>query len=60
VVVGDVRHPGDLGAAVQDVAAVVSAITGFIGEGHVTPASIDRDGNGNLIGAATTWAPITS
>jgi uncharacterized protein YbjT (DUF2867 family) len=32
-VVGDVRNPADLSAAVQDVAAVVSAITGFIWRG---------------------------
>jgi uncharacterized protein YbjT (DUF2867 family) len=46
-VVGDVRNPADLSAAVQDVAAVVSAITGSFGEGHVTPANVDRDGNAN-------------
>jgi uncharacterized protein YbjT (DUF2867 family) len=54
VVIGDVRQPADLGAAVRDVSAVVSAVHGFIGTGHVTPASVDRDGNANLIDAAST------
>jgi uncharacterized protein YbjT (DUF2867 family) len=52
ICIGDVRHPADLGPAVQNVSAVVSAFHGFIGKGHVTPASVDRDGNANLIDAA--------
>jgi NADH dehydrogenase len=54
VVVGDVRQPADLGAAANGVSAIVSAVHGFVGKGHVTPASVDRDGNANLIDAART------
>jgi NADH dehydrogenase len=52
VAVGDVRHPADLGLALGNVSAVVSAFHGFVGKDHVTPASVDRDGNANLIDAA--------
>ena len=54
LVLGDVRRPADLLPAVQDVSAVVSSIQGFIGPGGVTPATVDRDGNANLIAAAST------
>jgi uncharacterized protein YbjT (DUF2867 family) len=54
-----VRQPADLGAAVQGVSAVVSAFHGFVGPGR-HPASVDRDGNANLIDAATTVGATTS
>lgn len=53
VVVGDVRQPHDLIAAVHGVTAVVAAVHGFAGPGRVTPTSVDRDGNANLMSAAT-------
>jgi hypothetical protein len=37
---------------VAGVRVVVSAIHGFAGPGRVTPASVDRDGNANLVAAA--------
>jgi uncharacterized protein YbjT (DUF2867 family) len=52
VVTGDVREPATLSAAVADSEVVVSAVQGFAGPGGVTPASVDRDGNANLIDAA--------
>ncbi len=52
VVVGDVRDPSTLPAALHGVTAVVSAVHGFDGRGGVTPASVDRDGNAHLIDAA--------
>jgi uncharacterized protein YbjT (DUF2867 family) len=52
VVVGDVRRPADLAPAVRGVTAVVSAVHGFAGPGHVSPESVDRDGNAHLIDAA--------
>jgi uncharacterized protein YbjT (DUF2867 family) len=52
VVAGDVR--GDpLDEAVDDCNCVVSAVHGFIGPRGTSPASVDRDGNHNLITAAT-------
>ncbi len=52
IVVGDVRDPASLTAALDGVATVVSAVHGFAGPGRVTPQSVDRDGNANLIAAA--------
>jgi NADH dehydrogenase len=52
VVEGDVRDPASLARAVQGAATVVSAVQGFAGPGRVSPASVDRDGNANLVGAA--------
>jgi NADH dehydrogenase len=52
VVEGDVRDPRTLGAAMADVGTVVSAIHGFGDIGHVSPASVDRDGNRHLVDAA--------
>lgn len=52
VVIGDVRDRGNLDAAVVGVATVVSAVHGFVGPGRVTPASVDRAGNINLVDAA--------
>lgn len=36
----------------EDADVVVSAVQGFAGPGHVSPASVDRDGNANLVAAA--------
>jgi uncharacterized protein YbjT (DUF2867 family) len=52
VIEGDVRDAGSLAAAVADVGIVVSAIHGFGDIGNVSPASVDRDGNRNLVNAA--------
>ncbi len=49
---GDVRDPARLRAAVDGAAIVVSAVHGFAGPGNVSPESVDRDGNVNLIDAA--------
>ncbi|HET6166701.1 MAG TPA: SDR family oxidoreductase [Marmoricola sp.] len=53
VVDGDVRKPETLPAALQDVDVVVSAFHGFVGSG-LSPESVDRDGNANLVAAAQT------
>jgi uncharacterized protein YbjT (DUF2867 family) len=52
VVAGDVREPTSLAAATEGVDVVVSAVQGFAGPGHGSPASVDRDGNIHLIDAA--------
>jgi uncharacterized protein YbjT (DUF2867 family) len=52
VFVGDVRDRDRVAEAVQNAAAVISSIHGFIGTGGVTPESVDRDGNAHLISAA--------
>jgi uncharacterized protein YbjT (DUF2867 family) len=52
VVEGDVRDEESLGGALLGVDTVVSAIHGFGDIGNVSPASVDRDGNRNLINAA--------
>jgi NADH dehydrogenase len=54
VVVGDVRNRASIDAAMRDVTTVVSAVHGFVGPGRVTPDSVDRHGNANLIDAAVT------
>jgi len=53
VVAGDVRDRGSLPPAMEGVTTVVSAVHGFAGPGAVTPDSVDRLGNANLIAAAT-------
>jgi uncharacterized protein YbjT (DUF2867 family) len=52
VATADVREPGSLAAAVSGAKVVVSAVHGFAGPGGVTPGSVDRDGNRNLVDAA--------
>lgn len=52
VVIGDVRDPDSTMTAAVGVDAVVSAVQGFAGPGGVSPATVDRDGNTNLIKAA--------
>lgn len=54
VVTGDVRDPASLAPALVGVDTVVSAVHGFAGPDGVSPASVDRDGNANLIDAAQT------
>jgi NADH dehydrogenase len=52
IVVGDVRDRASIEDAMRGVHLVVSAVQGFTGPGRVTPATVDRDGNTNLIDAA--------
>jgi uncharacterized protein YbjT (DUF2867 family) len=52
VIEGDVRDAGSLIAGMVGVGTVVSAIHGFGDIGNVSPATVDRDGNCNLIDAA--------
>jgi NADH dehydrogenase len=52
VVVGDVRVRENVAQAMTGVDTVVSAIHGFAGPGAVSPASVDRDGNANLVEGA--------
>jgi uncharacterized protein YbjT (DUF2867 family) len=49
---GDVRDPGSIRQALRGASIVVSAVHGFAGPGRVSPASVDRAGNANLISAA--------
>jgi NADH dehydrogenase len=51
-VTGDVRDRGTLPAALRGADVVVSAVHGFAGPGGVSPASVDYQGNLNLIDAA--------
>jgi NADH dehydrogenase len=51
---GDVRDRASVERAMEGVTTVISAVHGFAGPGRVTPASVDRDGNANLIDAAGT------
>lgn len=48
---GDVRDPASVSTAMRGIETVVSCIQGFAGD-DVSPASVDRDGNINLIRAA--------
>jgi uncharacterized protein YbjT (DUF2867 family) len=52
VVRGDVREPMSLRGPMEGIEVVVSAVQGFAGPGGVTPESVDRDGNLNLVEAA--------
>jgi uncharacterized protein YbjT (DUF2867 family) len=54
VVEGDVRDAATLLDAVLGVDTVISAVHGLAGPGGVSPRSVDRDGNANLIAAAST------
>ena len=49
---GDVRDSAAVRRAVDGVGQVVSAIHGFAGTKNQSPATVDRDGNHNLIQAA--------
>jgi uncharacterized protein YbjT (DUF2867 family) len=52
VIHADVRDPATLAEPLEGVDLVLSAVQGFVGPGDVTPESVDRDGNLNLIEAA--------
>jgi uncharacterized protein YbjT (DUF2867 family) len=52
IVEADVRDRASLESAVLGAATVVSAVHGFAGPGRVSPATVDRDGNANLVAAA--------
>ncbi|MGI8563411.1 MAG: SDR family oxidoreductase [Candidatus Dormibacter sp.] len=52
VVEGDVRDRAAVARAMKGVQTVVSAVHGLVGTGGSSPASVDRDGNANLIDAA--------
>lgn len=52
VVRGDVRDQASVERAMNGIETVISAVHGFAGPGRVTPASVDRDGNANLVDAA--------
>ncbi|HLQ57712.1 MAG TPA: SDR family oxidoreductase [Streptosporangiaceae bacterium] len=52
VMTGDVREPASLAPAVRGAGVVVSAVHGFAGPGGVSPATVDCQGNINLIDAA--------
>jgi uncharacterized protein YbjT (DUF2867 family) len=54
VVRGDVRDPASIGRALRGAGTVISAVQGFTGPGGISPASVDRAGNANLIDTATT------
>jgi uncharacterized protein YbjT (DUF2867 family) len=49
VVTGDVRNRASLRPATDGVDVVVSAVQGFTGPRGCSPATVDRDGNANLI-----------
>ncbi len=53
IVRGDVRDAEDTARAASGAGVVISAVQGFVGSGGVSPASVDRDGNINLIRAAS-------
>lgn len=48
----DVRSADEVARAVDGADVVVSAVQGFAGPGRVTPRSVDREGNLNLVRAA--------
>jgi len=52
VMTGDVRDRESLGRATAGVDVVVSAVHGFVGPRGISPATVDRDGNANLVDAA--------
>ncbi len=52
IVQGDVGDTAAVRLSVEGVGSVVSAIHGFAGTKHASPATVDRDGNRNLVRAA--------
>ncbi len=52
VMTGDVRNRASLDQAVAGADLVISAVHGFEGPRGISPATVDRDGNVNLIDAA--------
>jgi NADH dehydrogenase len=57
IVEADVRDPAGLRAALAGADTVVSAVQGFAGPGHVSPRTVDLEGNRNLIHAAAASEP---
>jgi uncharacterized protein YbjT (DUF2867 family) len=53
IATADVRERAGIRSAIEGATTVVSAVQGFAGPGKVSPESVDRDGNANLIDAAT-------
>lgn len=53
IVTADVRDRAGIRAALEGAGSVVSAVHGFAGAGRVSPDSVDREGNINLIDAAS-------
>ena len=52
IVTADVRDRAGVRAALQGATTTLSAVHGFAGPGRVSPQSVDRGGNANLIDAA--------
>ncbi|MBV8998500.1 MAG: SDR family oxidoreductase [Solirubrobacterales bacterium] len=52
IVTADVRDRLGIRAAITGTTTVISAVHGFAGPTRVSPESVDRDGNANLIDAA--------
>lgn len=52
VVTADVRDRAAIRAALEGAETIISAVQGFAGAGGVSPATVDRDGNVNLVDAA--------
>jgi uncharacterized protein YbjT (DUF2867 family) len=52
IVTADIRDRAGIRTALQGANTVLSAVHGFAGPGRVSPQSVDRDGNANLIDAA--------
>jgi NADH dehydrogenase len=52
IVIADVRDRAGIHAALHGATTIVSAVHGFAGPGRVSPQSVDRDGNANLVDAA--------
>lgn len=52
IVTCDVRDRASVESALQGAATVVSAVHGFAGPGRVSPATVDREGNANLVDTA--------
>jgi NADH dehydrogenase len=53
IVTADVRDRAGIRAALEGATAVVSAVHGFAGPGRVSPDAVDREGNVNVIDAAS-------
>lgn len=53
VVIGDVRDRDSVTRGTLGVDVVVSAVHGFVGPRGISPSTVDRDGNANLVDAAS-------
>lgn len=53
IVTADVRDRAGIRSALEGARIVVSAVHGFVGPGRVSPDSVDREGNVNVIDAAS-------